>query len=198
MNPTLINHIADRVRDLNTQGKTFLIVEHNMEFVMGLCSTVTVLDSGATVVSGPPEMIRTDKRVLDAYLGVDLDDTAGLDDTAEEAAVTPPAESALALEGVVAGYGGGDVLRGVTFTVPQGSITCVVGPERRGQVDRDAGDQRPAEAAPRHRHAARGEAGRQVAPADPHDGRGPGPAEPQPLPGHDRPGEYRARRLHPS
>jgi neutral amino acid transport system ATP-binding protein len=73
VNPTLINHIADRVRELNAQGKTFLIVEHNMEFVMGLCSTVTVLESGATVVSGPPEMIRTDKRVLDAYLGVDLD-----------------------------------------------------------------------------------------------------------------------------
>jgi ABC-type branched-subunit amino acid transport system ATPase component len=73
VNPTLINHIADRIRELNSQGKTFLIVEHNMEFVMGLCSTVTVLESGAAIVSGPPEIIRTDKRVLDAYLGVDLD-----------------------------------------------------------------------------------------------------------------------------
>jgi len=69
VNPTLINLIADRIRELNSQGKTFLIVEHNMEFVMGLCSTITVLESGAAVVSGPPEMIRTDKRVLDAYLG---------------------------------------------------------------------------------------------------------------------------------
>jgi neutral amino acid transport system ATP-binding protein len=72
VNPTLINHIADRIRELNSQGTTFLIVEHNMEFVMGLCSTVSVLESGACVVSGPPEVIRTDKRVLDAYLGVDL------------------------------------------------------------------------------------------------------------------------------
>jgi len=74
VNPTLINHITDRIRELNAQGTTFLIVEHNMEFVMGLCSTVTVLESGATVVSGPPEMIRTDKRVLEAYLGVDIDE----------------------------------------------------------------------------------------------------------------------------
>jgi ABC-type branched-subunit amino acid transport system ATPase component len=74
VNPTLVNLIADRIRELNSQGKTFLIVEHNMEFVMGLCSTITVLESGAAVVSGPPEMIRTDKRVLDAYLGADLDD----------------------------------------------------------------------------------------------------------------------------
>jgi ABC-type branched-subunit amino acid transport system ATPase component len=74
VNPTLINHISDRIRDLNAQGTTFLIVEHNMEFVMGLCSTVTVLESGAAVVSGPPEMIRTDRRVLDAYLGADIGD----------------------------------------------------------------------------------------------------------------------------
>jgi ABC-type branched-subunit amino acid transport system ATPase component len=75
VNPTLINLIADRIRLLNTeQGKTFLLVEHNMEFVMGLCSTITVLESGADVVSGPPDIVRTDKRVLDAYLGADLDD----------------------------------------------------------------------------------------------------------------------------
>jgi neutral amino acid transport system ATP-binding protein len=76
VNPTLINHIADRIRELNSQGKTFLIVEHNMEFVMGLCSTITVLESGASVASGPPEIIRTNKRVLDAYLGADLEEDA--------------------------------------------------------------------------------------------------------------------------
>jgi ABC-type branched-subunit amino acid transport system ATPase component len=74
VNPTLVNHIADRIRELNSQGKTFLIVEHNMEFVMGLCSTITVLESGAVAASGPPQMIRTDKRVLDAYLGADLEE----------------------------------------------------------------------------------------------------------------------------
>jgi neutral amino acid transport system ATP-binding protein len=75
VNPTLINLIADRIRQLNAeQGKTFLIVEHNMEFVMGLCSTVTVLESGAAVVSGPPDVVRTDQRVLDAYLGADLEE----------------------------------------------------------------------------------------------------------------------------
>ena len=74
VNPTLINHIADRIRELNSQGKTFLIVEHNMEFVMGLCTTITVLESGAVAASGAPDIIRTDKRVLDAYLGADLEE----------------------------------------------------------------------------------------------------------------------------
>jgi len=87
VNPTLINMIADRIRQLNTeQGKTFLLVEHNMEFVMGLCSAITVLESGATVVSGPPEIVRTDKRVLDAYLGADYDEDA------DEEEGTAPAE----------------------------------------------------------------------------------------------------------
>jgi ABC-type branched-subunit amino acid transport system ATPase component len=41
---------------------------------MGLCHEVTVLDSGTVVASGPPEVIRTDPRVLDAYLGTEAAD----------------------------------------------------------------------------------------------------------------------------
>ena len=74
VNPTLIGVIAERIRDLNREGTTFLIVEHNMEFVMGLCDRVTVIDNGTPVVTGPPGVIRTDHRVLDAYLGTDEGD----------------------------------------------------------------------------------------------------------------------------
>jgi ABC-type branched-subunit amino acid transport system ATPase component len=74
VNLTLIGVIADRIRELNAAGTTFLIVEHNMDFVMGLCDRVTVIDNGTPVVSGPPQVIRTDRRVLDAYLGTDEDD----------------------------------------------------------------------------------------------------------------------------
>ncbi len=77
VNPTLIGTIADRIRELNRQGTTFLIVEHNMEFVMGLCDRVTVLDYGNAVVSGPPDVIRNDHRVLDAYLGTAVEDDDG-------------------------------------------------------------------------------------------------------------------------
>lgn len=74
VNPSLVHHIADRIRELNKAGRTFLIVEHNMDFVMTLCHQVTVLDSGTVVASGPPAMVRTDPRVLDAYLGTGDDD----------------------------------------------------------------------------------------------------------------------------
>lgn len=74
VNPSLINHIAGRIRELNSDGTTFLIVEHNMDFVMGLCDRVTVLDYGTVVAAGPPEIIRQDPRVLDAYLGTAEED----------------------------------------------------------------------------------------------------------------------------
>ena len=74
VNPTLIGTISERIRELNRQGTTFLIVEHNMEFVMGLCDQVTVLDNGTPVVSGPPDVVRNDHRVLDAYLGTAEED----------------------------------------------------------------------------------------------------------------------------
>ncbi len=71
VNLTLINQIADKIRTLNAQGKTFLIVEHNMEFVMGLCHSVTVMNQGCHLVTGPPAEVRSNPLVLDAYLGGD-------------------------------------------------------------------------------------------------------------------------------
>jgi neutral amino acid transport system ATP-binding protein len=69
INPTLINELRDRIRDLNGRGVTFLIVEHNMEFVMSLCDTVTVLHRGTTIACGSPQEVRSNPAVLEAYLG---------------------------------------------------------------------------------------------------------------------------------
>ena len=74
VNPTLVNEIRDRIRELNAGGKTFLVVEHNMEFVMSLCHQVTVMHQGCDILSGPPDLVRSDPRVLDAYLGGPDDD----------------------------------------------------------------------------------------------------------------------------
>src|SRR5260370_38568021 len=79
VNPSLIQHIAARIRELNAAGKTFLIVEHNMDFVMDLCGHIAVLDYGTVVATGPPESLRADSRGLAAALG-----TAGDDDAATE------------------------------------------------------------------------------------------------------------------
>lgn len=78
INPTLIGQMAERIVQLNKQGVTFLLVEHNMEFVMGICDVVAVMEHGSVIAVGKPDTIRNDPRVLDAYLGgaVDEDDEA--------------------------------------------------------------------------------------------------------------------------
>jgi ABC-type branched-subunit amino acid transport system ATPase component/ABC-type branched-subunit amino acid transport system permease subunit len=72
INPTLIERIGEMIRELNAQGKTFLIVEHNMPFVLGLCRPVLVLARGKTIARGAPDEIQRDPKVLDAYLGEDF------------------------------------------------------------------------------------------------------------------------------
>ncbi|TMF72048.1 MAG: ABC transporter ATP-binding protein [Chloroflexi bacterium] len=69
VNPALLERIADRLRTLNSRGTTFLIVEHNMSFVMNLCSEVIVVHRGRQIASGKPDAVRSDPAVLDAYLG---------------------------------------------------------------------------------------------------------------------------------
>ncbi len=69
INPTLIERLVEKIRELNAMGKTFLIVEHNMPLVAGLCDPVIVLARGTRIASGPPAHIQRDPHVLDAYLG---------------------------------------------------------------------------------------------------------------------------------
>jgi ABC-type branched-subunit amino acid transport system ATPase component/ABC-type branched-subunit amino acid transport system permease subunit len=72
INPVLIERMSEMIRELNSYGKTFLIVEHNMPFVLGLCDPVHVLGRGRTMASGTPAEIQRDPAVVDAYLGDDF------------------------------------------------------------------------------------------------------------------------------
>lgn len=70
VNPTLMGKIREKIELLNRErGITFLLIEHDMPLVMTLCDPVIVMNQGSKLVEGPPSMVKTDPRVLEAYLG---------------------------------------------------------------------------------------------------------------------------------
>jgi len=70
VNPSRIREIEVALQQLNRAGETFLIVEHNVEFITNLCHQVVVLEQGRKLTQGTAAEIHTDSRVLEAYLGM--------------------------------------------------------------------------------------------------------------------------------
>jgi branched-chain amino acid transport system ATP-binding protein len=70
VNPALVSKLSELLRELNrTQGCAFVVIEHNMDFVMNLCQRVMVMVEGTVLTVGTPAEVRANKAVLDAYLG---------------------------------------------------------------------------------------------------------------------------------
>jgi ABC-type branched-subunit amino acid transport system ATPase component len=69
VHPVVRQRIAETIHALRGGGRTFLVIEHDMAFVMGLCDKLVVMDHGLKIAEGAPEEIRRDPRVIDALLG---------------------------------------------------------------------------------------------------------------------------------
>lgn len=69
VNPVLRERFKELFNDLKAHGETLLIIEHDMDFVMGLADRVIVMDAGRVLTEGPPSEVQHDPRVLEAYLG---------------------------------------------------------------------------------------------------------------------------------
>lgn len=81
VNPTLGATIMDRLKELNRDGMTLVMVEHDVETVLRECPRIVVLVQGSVLVDGTAQEVRSDERVLEAYLGgghfLDSDDAGG-------------------------------------------------------------------------------------------------------------------------
>ncbi len=69
VNPSLIKRLVGYIQDLNAQGNTFVVIEHNMQVVMSLCRRIVVLSQGEKIAEGTPDEIRDNPVVMEAYFG---------------------------------------------------------------------------------------------------------------------------------
>ena len=81
MNPVEKQVLVDEIIKLNQNGLTILIIEHDMGVIMNLCHEIAVLNFGSLIAVGPPDKIRANPKVIEAYLGPDDRSSSKLQDT---------------------------------------------------------------------------------------------------------------------
>ena len=111
--------LGNLLTSLAAEALAIVLVEHDTDLVMRVCGTVHVLDFGQVIASGPPEEVRRNPAVQEAYLGQPR--------TPRPRRRRRAAGRGITIEGVRAAYGRIEVLHGVDVRVPGGSVFALLG-----------------------------------------------------------------------
>ena len=119
--------LAALLRRIADTGVAVVLVEHDMNLVMGISNHVVVLDAGMKIADGPPAEVRVNPAVRKAYLGEEMKIAAAARTTAG------PRDAVLETVDLVAGYGAEPVLKGIGITVASGEMVAVLGANGAGK-----------------------------------------------------------------
>jgi branched-chain amino acid transport system ATP-binding protein len=154
MNTAEKDRVRDLIQQLNADGLTVLLIDHDMRLVMGVCRQIAVLNFGRKIADGSPKEVSDNPAVITAYLGSQAQKTAAHAPGSEEmdipttssperiaspvggkaaVRVEPAADAILQIKDLQVSYGAIQAVRGVSFTIGKGEIVALIGANGAGK-----------------------------------------------------------------
>jgi ABC-type branched-subunit amino acid transport system ATPase component/ABC-type branched-subunit amino acid transport system permease subunit len=136
MNPTERRQLIELVRRIKQAGVTVLIIEHDVNLIMGISDEVLVLDHGVAISRGTPEEVQRDPAVIKAYLGRDAGASPVCSETASAKSRTASKSedlSVLSVQGLKVRYGAIEAVHGIDLEVKSGEVVAIVGANGAGK-----------------------------------------------------------------